>query len=640
MGTWVALGWRLGLAAAHAAGGALVGPIGQDPPQSDATQVSIAPDIDGNTLVVAIRVAHADGDFAVLWPAKGIVSTSLLTVGTTWFDRIEAATRPRVEQLDCDELVTRDHLHTAPGCSSFEVVREPVLRGEDALASVPAGGEWADTDVLVERIEAADLTDWLALRSFALDPDVALALEPHLAAGEPILTIQPTGPVPDGTWLPPVRFRTDPGDVVLPLSVGDAAGLLPHTLFVYGGAPLATSNPAIVNYPRGYVQDDCMLPASEDAASWIARARDAFEATAALPTYVLEYAGRADTCSPCTDPEPLDLFALTQVGIEVGPDEARLSRLWLEWSPGALDEDPVVSFEGLPPSDVSLRFVATEPELGFAIPFCGTTIAPGALRCPNIREPNGACDASSGGRRSVAAGLLAALLAAGASARRWGGRQVWRSGALVLAIGLLGRGDPARAADRRADPGPRTELAASWSVVGTDRIVPLGLDSGAPWLLNPFVGLEVRRSVWSWRFARSLGLLGGLRGLAGRAAPWSARGVVGFALVEPWVGVDARHGRFREASPCVFGRYGLDVSVATLWPTVSPVQATLSAGVHAGLGWWVGRGTARTAIEARAGLIPRTDAFETTFHPNIGYPGWRFLPGTANLWLVVGRTTY
>lgn len=637
MGTWVALGWLVGLRAAHAAGGALVGPIGEDPPQSDATQVSIAPDDDGNTLVVTVRVAHAAGDFAVLWPANGIVPTSLLTVDTTWFDRIEAATRPRVEQLDCDELVVRDHLHTAPGCSSFEVIRQPVLRGEDAVASVPAGGTWAQTDVLIERIEAAELPDWLALRSFALDPDAALALEPHLAAGEPILTIQPTAPVPDGTWLPPVRFRTDPGDVVLPLSVGDAAGLLPHTLFVYGGAPLDVSNPAIVNYPRGYVQDDCMLPASEDAASWIARARDGFEATAALPTYVLEYAGRADTCSPCTDPEPLDLFALNQVGIEVGPDEARLSRLWLEWSPGALDEDPVVSFAGLPPDDVDLRFVATNPELGFAIPFCGTnTIDPGALQCPNIRDPNGACDASGGGR-TVAAGLLAAILAAAVSTRRR------RSGpAAIVIAGSVWLACPvdASAADRRADPGPRTELAASWSVIGTDRVVPLGLDSGAPWLLNPFIGLEARRSVWSWGFARSLGVLGGVRGLAGRAAPWGAQGVVGFAMIEPWVGIDARHGRFREASPCWFGRYGLDLAVETLWPTVSPVQATLSGGLHAGLGWWVGRGTARTAIEARVGLIPRTDAFETTFHPSIGYPGWRFLPGTANLWLVVGRTMY
>jgi hypothetical protein len=198
---------------------------------------------------------------------------------------------------------------------------------------------------------------------------------------------------------------------------------------------------------------------------------------------------------------------------------------------------------------------------------------------------------------------------------------------------------PAQAA-RRVELGPRTEVHGALALVGTDRLVPTGLEHGGPWLLNPFFGAEVRRSWIGLSQRANLGILAGVRGWGGKAAPWSARGLATFWLVEPQIGFDVRHGRFREASRSARVRYGADLTITTLAPSTSPAQSTASLGLHAGYGFWFGRGLSRTSVELRGSVVPRTDGYETAYHPNVALPGFMLYPGTANLWIVVGRAWY
>ena len=197
---------------------------------------------------------------------------------------------------------------------------------------------------------------------------------------------------------------------------------------------------------------------------------------------------------------------------------------------------------------------------------------------------------------------------------------------------------PAHAAP--GELGPKTEVHGTLAVVGTDRVVPEGLEHGGPWLANPYLGAEVRRSWVALGKRANLGLLGGVRGWVGKAAPWSAGGVATFWLLEPEVGLDVRHGRFREASPSARFRYGLGLALPTLIPSTSPARTVPSAALPRGLRLVDRRGLERTSVELRGSVVPRTDGFETRYHPNVGLPGFMFYPGTANLWVVVGRAWY
>jgi hypothetical protein len=636
---WIAWSLLGPLAPIARAGPLLVGPAGSPPPTSDAVQISIAPGDTANAIAIAVRIADPGaGDLAVLWPMAGIVERSEEEIAPPLFERLELETRPRVAEISCDDLLHSTHWRTVPGCASYDVVIPPTSRGDLAENSVgldPAP-VWDEAALLLDTLAPEELDTWLADYGFALDPAAADALAPHLDAGEPVLAIRPIRPPPAGSWLPPVRVIAAPGDVVLPLVAGEPAASGRQTLFVYAAAPQGVSNPEIANYPSDVVQSECMLRRGQDAAGWLAEARAAFEVEAALPVWVLEHTGPAGLCDPCTAEEPIEPFVLTSLGASGIVDNVRLSRLWLEWDPAQLDQDPVVSFAGVQRFDHALRLYQTAPEVAAMIPFCGDDgPAPGAELCPNL---DSRCATGPGPRpgAAVLGGLATALAAAALRRRRWAAVAV--AAAVIAGVALS---PPALAGERRPIPlDPATELSAGLSLVGTDRIVPEGLDHGAPWLLNPYLGLEVRRSLVGWKRGRTVGLLGQVRGLAGRAAPWGAHGAVGFALVEPVLGFDVRHGRLREASPVLFGRYGGEIVLSTLWPGVSPPRAVVSGGMHAGVGWWVGRGTERTAIELRASLIPRTDGWQTAFDPRVGLPGWMFFPGSANVWVVVGRALY
>src|SRR5262249_7226840 len=88
------------------------------------------------------------------------------------------------------------------------------------------------------------------------------------------------GPLSSGQWLPPVRFRLarDPlggDDVVLPLTLGTGAASTRHELHIYTLTDQQQPNPQIANYPRAYIEDECLLPegVAVGGGGWWGRAR-------------------------------------------------------------------------------------------------------------------------------------------------------------------------------------------------------------------------------------------------------------------------------------------------------------------------------------------------------------------------------
>ncbi|MEQ1507845.1 MAG: hypothetical protein ABMB14_36790, partial [Myxococcota bacterium] len=104
----------LAVSLASASGPAIVGPPSADPSSSPATRISVSPDADGTTIVLAVQVAATAPSFAVLWPAAGLVPTSVASVDTSAFDQLDRTTRPRVAGLTCDDLIATTHWSTVP----------------------------------------------------------------------------------------------------------------------------------------------------------------------------------------------------------------------------------------------------------------------------------------------------------------------------------------------------------------------------------------------------------------------------------------------------------------------------------------------------------------------------------------------
>jgi Uncharacterized protein conserved in bacteria (DUF2330) len=619
-------------------GGSFAGPEGGAVPTGSATQIVVAPGVDQNVVIVTAQVSTTS-DLALLLPVPGIVPGTSAPVLPDAFLRLEAFTAPRVEQLTCDELVDTFHWESPPGCASFDPERVVDLQGEDAVDSVPAAPNFSDVTVEVVVITPDELAEFLDVRNLVLDPDYAAALQPHLDAGEPLLTIHPTRPLGLGEWLPPVRFTMAAGEWVLPLTIGDAASTARHELIVHTvGVPAAApSTPSLggssddifsLGYPSATVQSDCVLEPGQDASEWLAAERAAIAEERTVPSWVLEYDGPADRCAPCTA-ELLNPGELSVLGTNAAPEDTRFARLWFAWDPGALAEDPVLRFAPAE-ADADLRFLLYEEGLSAVYQPCGASQPdPDSAICENVRLPSDAsgCDAPRSGVAPLAGlALVAALL----SRRR-------RALAAPLVALLLVAG---RAEAAPHDGSPRTEVQAGVALIGTDRLVPTGLDRGAPWLANPYVGLEVRRTLFAWKDGRTLGVMGALRGFAGKAAPWGDQGVVSFVVAEPTVSLDVRHGMLRERSPVWFGRYGADAALAIVDPSISPAAVRLTGGLHGGVGTWLGRGTQRTSLELRGTVFPRTDGYETSYDPNLGFPGFMFYPGTVNLWLLAGRVFY
>ncbi len=606
-------------AEAFGVGGALVGPVGP-PVLSQATQLSIAPNPLGTTFVLTAEVSVATEAVALLWPMEGVLPSSVVPVNPVFFGRIEPFTRGRVERFTCDEVYTVTHWSTPPGCASYPVEPVPPPSGEPAVESVGIDPVYADVDVEAGVVHAYELPQWLIDRGLVPDPAYDLVLQEYVAAGLEILAIRPVGPMAAGTWLPPVEFSVPTsGPHVLPLRLGASVATTEHHLVLYGVAPAEEGALSVPNYPRGFVEDDCMLPPGVSGARWWSDGLEALR-TGSLPSWVLVHGDRPDSCQPCVS-DPLEVYELAEYGGGTAPEDTIVSRIEMPLLPAELVDDPEIVFDGQP-ADVQLRWIATDEQLEFVFATCGETDEPdNPGTCPQIHLQR------AGAPVWLAlvplAGIAALLLARGR----------WAAGALVAVLVAL----PARAAERRpADRTPRFETHAGLAVLGTDRLVPNGLEDGAPYALNPYLSIEARWAAFGFSDGVNVGPIVSLSGWTGNAAPGSQTSDVAFTLLEPSIGVDIRHGRLRERSFCPLARYGASFVVPIIGNSVTPTEAYVAGGVHGGVGAWLGRGLLRPSIELRARVLPRTDGYETMFHENVGMPGWMFFPGTANLWIVVG----
>jgi len=612
--------WVWFAAEAFGVGGALVGPVGP-PVLSKATQLSIAPNPLGTTFILTAEVSVATDTVALLWPMEGIVPSSVIPVNPVFYSRIEPFTRGRVERFTCDELYTVTHWPTPPGCASYPIDPVPPPTGESAAASVGIDPVYADVDVEAGVVQPYDLPQWLIDRGLVLDPAYDLVLQEYVAAGFKVLAIRPDGPMAAGTWLPPVEFSVPTsGPHILPLRLGAAIATTEHQLVLYGVAPEEEGALTVANYARGFIEDDCMLPAGVSAEQWWSDGVEALR-PGPLPSWLLVHADRPDSCQPCVS-DPLEVFEIAQYGGGTEPEDTMVSRIEMPYLPTELIDDPEIAFDG-ESADVQLRWIATDTQLEFVFATCGEEDEPeNPGTCPQIHVQR----AGAPGWLSVVplVGLAGLLL----TRRRW-----VAAGALVLLLSA----PSARAADRRpADRTPRYEAHAGLAVWGTDRLVPDGIEGGAPYALNPYLSIEGRWAAFGWSDGANVGPLVSLSGWTGNAAPGSQTSVVGFTLLEPSFGVDFRHGRLRERSLCPLARYGASFVVPIVGNSVTPTEAYVAGALHGGIGAWLGRGLLRPSVELRARVLPRTDGFETTFHENVGMPGWMFFPGTANLWIVVG----
>jgi len=604
---------------AFGVGGALVGPVGP-PVLSQATQLSIAPNPLGTTFVITAEVSVATDAVALLWPMEGIVPSSVIPVNPVFYARIEPFTRGRAERFTCDELYMVTHWPTPPGCASYPIEPLQPPTGEPAVESVGIDPVYADIEVEAGVVTAYDLPQWLIDRGLVLDPAYDLVLQEYVAQGFEILAVRPDGPMAAGTWLPPVQFSVpSSGPHLLPLRLGAAVATTEHQLFLYGVAPADEGALSVVNYSRGFVEDDCMLPPGVSAERWWSDGVEVFRADP-LPSWVLVYADRPDSCQPCVS-GPLEAYEIADYGGGTAPEDTIVSRIEMAFAPAELIDDPEIEFDGKA-ADVQQRWIATDAQLEFVFATCGEQDAPeNPGTCPQIHL-----------QRAGSPGWLAFVPLAGIA-----GLLLARSRWVAAAVIALLVTTHARAAERRpADRTPRFEGHAGLAVLGTDRVVPDGIEGGAPHALNPYLSIEGRWAAFGFGDGVNVGPIVALSGWTGNAAPGSQTSDVGFTLLEPSVGVDFRHGRLRERSFCPFARYGASLVFPIFDNSVTPTEAYTAGGVHGGIGAWFGRGLLRPSVELRARVLPRTDGFETTFHENVGIPGWMFFPGTANLWIVIG----
>jgi hypothetical protein len=591
---------------------------------SGATQVVVATTATDTTVTLTARVDGVTDATALLWAARDIDPSSAAPVPTDDLERIEAFTRPRLEELGCDDLAEVTYAYTVDGCQVApprEEVPDDTL--VFAVDEVVPDREWSTVGVDAQVLAATEVETWLATNDLALSDDMAAALQLWLDEGADVLAVRPVAPLAPGTWLPPIRVRIDGPPQALPL-IGAADADRPHDLLVLGLSSEEQGTLTVVNYPVATADPTCMLP---PGTSLEERYDEVVDTLAQAPPQVLEaYAGPAATCLPCAGDPLLDTH-LADVGLVAEATSTWMTRTRMRWAPGQLDADPRLSLSGRRVPQ-QLAWVAYEEGLEFALPRCDVGIPADPGVCPGVQPDAAGC--SLGPRAPV--GLLPlGLVVLGLRRRR-------TPPAALLAVVALSVSPTARAAEH-LDRAPRTELHVALPVFSTERIVLDGLDKGAPYWGNPLLGLEVRQVLVPWKDGANVGVIADVRGFRGRArVPDSP---VRFSLWEPAVGIDARHGHLREGhllSPKL--RYGAQLALAVQDSTAWRPRATLGFKALVGAGAWVGSGPRQWSVEARASVVPRTDGYDTTFLPQTGLPGWQYSAGSAVVQLMVGGALY
>jgi len=602
--------------AAHAVGGAFIGPVGSDVPISSDTIVALAVADGRTTVTVTARTSGAVDFAAFLWPADGVDPDSLARPMSRGLENLEAFTRPRVERLTCDELVSTLRYRTPPGCASYEVEElgsDPV--GEDATHSFGVDPTAFEALPEISVIAAADVPDWLAERDLEIPASAEDALQPWLDAGTPLVAAFLPAAVPAGVWLPPVQFTIAGTEVPLPLRAGSDTTDVPHALTVLTLTTADVGDPAFANLAPGLIRDECRLPSGTDAEDWWAAEIDAADHSVTAPWFRV-YAGPADRCAPCAAELP-NFLVYEHLGLDSDTNNAaaRVGRIEVRYGPGELSDDPVLSFSA-PRVDSSIRWYQDEEGIGFLIEECGGDVDPGAV-CPQLQRLESSGCAVPPGAPFAAGTVLLVLLA------------IRRRRHALVAVALLAVALPAQAADHGV---PHTEVHLSAGLLGTARF---GAEDRAqtPTVRLPTVGAQARISVFSWKDDAGLGLIGGLAGWRGGAGDAVNR----FTLLEPHAGIDLRHGTLREGARFApFAHVGASFVLPAMVPRLGQATVTLSGRFHAGAGAWLGHGPLRPSLAIEGVLVPRTDGFVTRFDSITTLPGYTFFPGAARVSVLVG----
>ena len=625
---WALIWWGL-TSSAWALGGSFAGELGLVPPSSTATQVAIA--IQGERTVITLTAQAAEDieGFAWLWPAPNLDRDSITRPITGGIEQLEAFTRPRVEQITCDELVDTLRYRTPPGCASYEVPRQTgPNRGEDAIGDVALDATHTTANMEIAILEPVDVDSWLSERGLFITNVVREALQPWFDAGHPVIAGYHEDQLARGDWFEPIRFELlsrDP-EMTLPLAGWAAESSTAHQLYVYTLHDDLQTDPQFLDYQQADIEDNCQLPLDTSADDWYQQTLRELEGRAEA-SWLRVSSSSAERCSPCTS-EPLRPQDTADLGVPgVVNQDYRVNRLVLSYTPTQLPRDPRLSFNA-EPDDVQTTWVARGDGLGFAFPECGRDLDPTDV-CPTIQtEDTRGCSAVP--MAPVSALLLVGLVALVRRRRFQGALAAVAAGAFLAAT-------PAQAADDGSlDRRPVLEALVSSGLVGSNRVVLTDFDGGSPGLSSPFLGAQVRWAALGWKDGASVGLVAAIRGWRGRGSK-ERDFPIRFGFIEPSFGLDVRHGMVRDSgSVSPFVRYGARLAIPVLDPNTSGALSSLTALGHIGVGGWIGRGAFIPTFELRLTVLPRTDGLVTEYHPSLGLPTFTFFPGAANVELILG----
>jgi hypothetical protein len=589
--------------------GILVGTPGADL-HSDKSLLVVSQPPQGSVISVGIHVQSAGDTLGYVLPlSEALDPLDVDTVDPEYLHEFERYSAPRLQQIRCRDLAEVTYYPVGPGCGSFEIDTRDVLLTADADEALALEGAFAEADMTAAVVEDALL--WIEAEGFVADPRTATALAEHAQTGAPFLVVHlALDPSPDTqAWLAPIQIPLSSWGAPLPLSLS-APTVGAHDLTVITLGPTPTQ-PA--TFERGDLEQDCMVQ-GDFASNYADRIDDALDVphTVQAPLWVLEYSGPSDACEVCTR-DPLQAVNLTDFGLP-GINEAHITRWRHRYDVASPPHDLALVSTALPSTQA--QYLRYDPHLEFAYPVCAQPPMSKPGVCPDLKPEN---RSGAGCKVSGHTGWVWLVLVPLLMGRRR------RAMALVLLLALP-------LSHARATP-PPLEILLDAPLFSTPRVIPRDQPSATlPRPLAPLYGGEGRIGLATLK-RMNIGLTAGLHGFRGRGRDHDLR----FSFVEPHLGVDSRHGRFREDAAVVpMFRVGLQASLGILDSAVYVPQTSLGARLHIGGGAILGTGPRRVMTELRASTVPRTDAYGVTFHPATTLTGWTYYPGTVNLSLLVG----
>jgi hypothetical protein len=595
--------WILGYASLAVAG-LLAGPEGAPSPATDASRVLTWREGDQTVALWTQRVTGATDALAWITPLPaGVTVADVVPADPATFAALDGWSAPRVRAPTCDDLirVTDGTWGEAPDAWGDL----PVARLITDPTAIAVGG-WEITRV---DPSADAIAQWLADRGLALPPGGDVTVAGAANAGDAFVAARWVGAAPpDGTWLPPLRFRWPQPWWELPLRAAHPNTPALHDAVVYTLTPLGTDNGEVTNFLIAAIEDDCM----PDGVS----PEDALDATL---TERLPGATIAEVWTSFASDWPGD------ASLALPPDLAaagwsgpgRVTRLQLRYAPADLDQDIALAATA-PDGDQAASWIQYDRQLEWAFPVCGLGEVDDPGTCPDITLDSRQRAGCAHTPPPIPAAAAAALLALRRRARR---------AAAVGAVAAL-TAAPARAGTDSPGTPPAAAVRLQLPVWSTPRLGDEDTGArGAPSATYPQLSGSADLTLWR-SGAHALRGEVGLRFWAGRASSDPDEVYVLFTHTEPWVGAEWAWGGIggRFASPVAAA--GAGVAVGVLHPSAFRSIVSVGPQLHARAGAALGRKpTGRTELTLALTGIPRTAVRIVDLHPATGVPGFAYARG-------------